>query len=113
MTNHDEPTGQQLKAAGVQAALAASEAVHREHVRAAVEAALDGLIASGREFHADDLWQQLDDDTRARAPGTLVSALFAGAVTSGRIELVGYSCSNRPSRHRGLFRIWRRADDAA
>lgn len=109
-----DSTGAEPKAAGVESALAASEAVHRERVRATVEAALDGLITSGREFSADDLWNHLDDDTRQRAPGTLVSALFAGAVTSGRITLAGYGCSNRPSRHRGLFRRWRRADpDAA
>lgn len=109
-----EPTGAQLRDAGVAAALDASAAVHREHVRAAVEAALEGLIASGREFSADDLWDALDADTRARAPGTLVSALFAGAVTSRRIRLAGYGCSNRPSRHRGLFRRWIRAEpDAA
>ena len=109
-----EPTGAQLRDAGVEAALAASEAVHREHVRAAVEAALEGLISSGREFDADDLWDALDDDTRRRTPGTLVSALFAGARAAERIRIVGYGCSNRPSRHRGVFRRWIRADpDAA
>lgn len=106
--NHDQPTGRQLKAAGVEAVLAAAEAPHRNY-RAVLEVALETLIMSRAEFTADNIWPLVDEDTRLRAPANLLPALFAGAVAAGRIERVGYECSTRPSRHGGLFRRWRAA----
>jgi len=79
--NHDKPTGQQLRDAGVDAVLAADEAVHRGH-REAIDAALDKLIAAGAEFSADDLQLALDDETRRLAPPNLLSAVIAVAAAS-------------------------------
>lgn len=106
--DHDQPTGHQLKAAGVEAVIAADEAPHRNY-RAVLEVALETLIMGGREFTADDVWPLVDEDTRKHAAPNLLPALFAGAVAAGRIERVGYECSTRPSRHGGLFRRWRAA----
>jgi len=103
--NHDKPTGQQLRDAGVDAVLAADEAVHRGH-REAIDAALDKLIAAGAEFSADDLQLALDDETRRLAPPNLLSAVIAVAARQGRIVHVGYGTSSRPARHRGVIRTW-------
>lgn len=108
MTDHDQLTGQQLKAAGVEAVLAADEAPHRNY-RAVLETALEQLVMSGDTFTADDLWRLIDDDTKRHVSPNLVPALFAGAVSAGRIVRVGFECSTRPSRHGGLFRRWRAA----
>lgn len=100
-----ELTGAQLRDAGVDAVLAADEAVHRGH-REAIEAALDGLAASGAEFTADDLQLALDEDTRRLAPPNLISAVIAVASRHSRIVHVGYGTSTRPARHRGVLRKW-------
>ena len=94
MSNHDQPAEQQSEAS---------------RCRAALEVALETLIMSGHEFTADDVWPLVDEDTRKNAPVNMLPGMFAGAVTSGRIERVGFETSTRPSRHGGLFRRWRAA----
>lgn len=93
-TGHDQPAERQPEVS---------------RCRAALEVALETLVMSGREFTADDVWPLVDEDTRKNAPVNMLPSLFAGAVTAGRIERVGYETSTRPSRHGGLFRRWRAA----
>ena len=100
-----EPTGAQLRDAGIDAVLAADVAVHRGF-RKVIDAALDELIASGAEFSADDLQLRLDDTTRASAAPNLVSAAIALASRQGRIRHVGWGTSTRPARHCGVQRRW-------
>lgn len=100
-----EPTGRDLKNAGIDAVLDADAAVHRGH-REAVDAALDVLIAAGGEFSADDLQARLDDETREHAAPNLVSAVISIAARQGRIVQTGWGTSTRPARHRGVIRTW-------
>jgi hypothetical protein len=113
MTQH-EPTGQDLKAAGVEACLTATEAVHRGHIRLAVESAFETCVERGTEFTADDVQALIPEDVRKLAAPNLLPSLFAHASTAGRIAPVAFTTSHRPSRHGGVFRRWRPADpDAA
>jgi hypothetical protein len=107
---NNEPTGAQLREAGVEACLAGTEAAHRQHVRLAVENAFEICVERGDEFDADDVQRLIPDDVRKLAPPNLLPSLFAHASAAGRIALVGYATSHRPSRHGGVFRRWRRAD---
>jgi hypothetical protein len=108
--SNPELSGAQLRDAGVAAVLDADAAVHRGY-RNVIESALDELIASGREFTADDLQARLDDDTREHAAPNLLSAVIGVAARQSRIAHVGYGNSTRPARHRGVLRRWIKAPD--
>ena len=105
MTTDQQPTGQQLRDAGIDAVLDADAAVHRGY-REAIEAALDGLAASGIEFTADDVAERLPQDVRDHAAPSLVSAVFSVYSRQKRIECVGLGTSSRRSRHAGAVRRW-------
>lgn len=100
-----EPTGAELRDAGVSAVLDADEAVHRGH-RDRIELALDELIVSGVEFCADDLRERLDEDTLHHCSPNLVSAVIAVAARQGRVQQTGWTTSARPARHHGALRTW-------
>ncbi|GGU61734.1 hypothetical protein [Lentzea flava] len=107
--NQPQPTGAQLRDAGVADVLAADQAVHRGY-RDEIESVLEELIASGAEFTADDLQARLTDDTRLRAAPSLISAVIAVAARQGRIRQTGWGTSTRPTRHHGVLRRWRGPD---
>lgn len=101
----NEETGEDLRDEGVQAVLAADEAVHRGH-RVAIEAAIEKLIESGVAFDADDVQAALDDETKFRASPNLLPALFSAYRNTGRIVCVGFTTSTRTRRHAGVIRRW-------
>ena len=80
-----------------------------EHIADAIQA----LIASGRDFTAEDVREQLRDKpavlaVMAERPN-LLSAHFAGASRSGDIRPVGFTIPARASRHGSVIRVWRAA----
>lgn len=101
-----EPTGEDLRDEAIETVIAADEAVHRNH-RAAIEKVINDLIQQGAEFTADTVHAFLDEDTRTLASPYLIPALFRVASQEGRIEVIGYAISGRPSRHMGMLRVWR------
>lgn len=103
-----DPTGEDLRDEAIETVIAADEAPHRNH-RQAIEKVIDDLIATGEEFTADSVTKALDEDTRTLASPYLVPALFRCAAQAGRIRVVGYAVSERPTRHKGIVRVWRGA----
>lgn len=69
--------------------------------------ALRRLAETGREFEAFDLTEAgVPDPENPNQWG----ALFQAAYRAGVIERVGFRESRRPSRARGLCRVWRGVD---
>lgn len=101
----EQPTGEQLRAEGVAACLAADDAPHRG-LRQLVEDVLDELIASGRVFDADDVRRALPADVQQRISPNLTPSVFSEYSRRGLIRPVGWSRSLARSRHRGSFRRW-------
>lgn len=94
---------------GVDAVLAAANAVHRaqaaEALREALDACIDHSIETGEGFTAEDVRE------RAGNPEThhpnVLSALFSTAVRTGRIRQRGPAIrATRRERNSGLFRRW-------
>lgn len=71
-------------------------------VRAALETVIRDLAATGQEFTADQVRQQVDP-----ASPQLLGAAFSRAARDGIIVCVGATTSASPSRHGGLLRVWR------
>ena len=74
----------------------------RPWVEVADEALLD-LARSGRHFCADDLLAEVGP---APSPGA-TGAVFKRAARAGIIEPIGFTTSQRLSRHGGVQRLWR------
>jgi len=75
--------------------------------RSCFDQALSHLARTGQTFTSEDCLN-LMGDIPADHPNRIGAAMYAAA-RSGRIELVGYTTSRRPSRHSGLLREWRGA----
>jgi hypothetical protein len=67
--------------------------------------ALDALILTDTEFHADDLIEMIGSPPRPN----MVGALFMAASRQNRINAVGFHQSTRPSCHARVQRTWRAA----
>lgn len=108
MTTDDinEPSGTELRDAAIERVLSADEAVHRCH-RNEVERILADLIERGEEFTADTINRAIPDDVRDHASPYLTPAVLRVASQAGRIQVVGYAISERPTRHKGILRVWR------
>lgn len=85
----------------------------RDHAGEYIADAIQTLIATGRDFTAEDVREQLRDKpavlaVMAERPN-LLSAHFAGASRSGDIRPVGFTIPARASRHGSVIRVWRAA----
>lgn len=104
-----DSTGKSLRDDGIEAVIAADEAVHRGY-RSTIEKVIDTLIHAGEPFTADHVHRLLDDDTRDHASPMLIPAMFKIASQEGRIRATGWAISERPKRHGGVLRVWLAAD---
>jgi hypothetical protein len=103
-----DSNGAQLRDQGIADALAADKAINRDYA-ADLWDALDSVIASGREFCADDLRKELPAGVRESLPPNLVGAVIKTASARGEIVPVGFVTSGRARRRAGVMRLWRPA----
>ncbi len=71
--------------------------------RSCADAAISHLAALGRPFTADDVQALIP----AADHPSRMGARFHVAVRAGVIHPIGYALSTRPSRHRGVQRLYR------
>jgi hypothetical protein len=98
----DEPTGEELKAAGV------SHADHNPREvpwRTQARIAMAELVDAGGTFTADDLIDRVGVPNSPNGVGAIVN----GFARRGLIIRAGYRRSRRPARHAGMVSVWRAA----
>lgn len=94
--------GRRLRDEGAALAGAGVPGVLASDWRRKASEAMAALIATGREFDADDLVE------RAGMPpvANMVGGVFIGASRAKRIRAVGYSTATRPESHARVQRTW-------
>lgn len=98
-------TGEQRRDTGVQAVLAASSGVNRSY-RFYAERAIAAFVWENDPFTADDVHREIPEGVEPHSPNVL-PAVIRSAAQRGVIVQVGWSKSNRPSRHASMQRIWK------
>lgn len=104
-------TGAELKQLGTDLIIESDR--QRENAGEHIAEAIEACAATGRDFTAEDVRDQLRDKpavlaVMAERPN-LLSAHFAGASRSGDIRPVGFTIPARASRHGSVIRVWRAA----
>lgn len=89
----------------MEAALDKAERVKEIWLRLA-SSAVEDLIASGKEFSADDVRAAMPEGLDPHHPNAW-GALFNSYRREGLVELVGYRQSTTKSRNGGVLRMWR------
>lgn len=97
--------GMRRRTAGIEEALAADAAVHR-NVSAWVRWAVQLHAAAGGQFTADDVRSCLPGPVLEHAGHNVMPGVFSNLARAGVIRRAGFTRSTRSSRHGAILTVW-------